>query len=289
MIDFTAQMVRTNGIQLACELHGPPLSEPGVTTLILTHGLTANRFSFHSLIRAGLADDLRVVLVDLRGRGDSDKPASGYHMADHAADILGLMDALDLETVVMGGHSFGGLLSLYMGAYHADRLTQLVVIDAGLEATRPEVLPKIKPSLERLGRILPSADAYISAIRQSPYYADGFWTDDLEAYYRADLEDAPDGVRARIHPENIQEAVEKIIETDWHAIITRLTLPTLLIHAPAPLGPPGSSPILTEAGAQEMRDLLRDCTYVPVAGHHITMVFGPNAPQVVQAIRGFIG
>jgi len=126
------QTIAANGIQLAYDDQGS-----GAKTLILMHGLTANRRSFDGLLSHGLADDYRVVRVDLRGRGESDKPASGYHMRDHAADILGLMETLSLENVTLVGHSFGGLLSAYMAVHHPQDIEQIVLMDVGLEATFP--------------------------------------------------------------------------------------------------------------------------------------------------------
>jgi pimeloyl-ACP methyl ester carboxylesterase len=99
--------VRVNDIQLHYLDH--PGGDP---PLVLMPGLTANAYSFDGLINAGLSSALRVLALDLRGRGLSDKPDSGYSMADHAADVLGLLNALEFQRVVLGGHSFWGLLTL---------------------------------------------------------------------------------------------------------------------------------------------------------------------------------
>jgi len=279
------QYIQSNGIRLAYEEHAGPGE-----TLLLMHGLTANLHSFDGLLRAGLADDgLHLLCVDLRGRGLSDKPQSGYAMADHAADMLGLMDAKGIAQAVLVGHSFGGLLSIYMAEHHPERIKKVVLIDVGLEATAADTLDKIKPSLERLDKALPSWTAYIEAIKASPYYADGFWNEDLEAYYRADVERLGDGsVRSRVYAKGIEEAVTLIIQDDWQQHIRNLSHPTLLIHAPAPFGPPAAPPILSVAGAQETLQLLPNAQYVQVPGHHITMLFGEHAPHVVQAIREFV-
>lgn len=37
-------------------------------------------------------------------------------MADHAADVIGLLDVLDIERATLAGHSFGGLLAFYLAA-----------------------------------------------------------------------------------------------------------------------------------------------------------------------------
>jgi pimeloyl-ACP methyl ester carboxylesterase len=53
-----------------------------------------------------LSPQFRVIAYDLRGRGNSDKPSNGYNLAQHVTDLLGLLNALSLEKVVLLGHSF---------------------------------------------------------------------------------------------------------------------------------------------------------------------------------------
>src|SRR3712207_4622471 len=96
--------------------------------LALLHGLTANCHNFDALIAAGLSPQFRVLALDLRGRGESDQPTAGYAMPDHARDVIGVLDALDLPRVVLCGHSFGGLLSIYLAAHYPDRVSHIVVL-----------------------------------------------------------------------------------------------------------------------------------------------------------------
>ena len=117
-------------------------------------GLTANAHSFDGLIAAGLNQKHRVLALDLRGRGLSDKPATGYSMADHAADVLALLDSLGLEQVLLGGHSFGGLLTYYIAANFPERVSKLVVLDAGV-VFNPRIQELLMPTLSRLGRFIP--------------------------------------------------------------------------------------------------------------------------------------
>lgn len=278
------KFIQSNGIQLAYDEAGE-----GEKTLILLHGITANRQSFAGLLRAGLAENYRILRVDLRGRGESDKPKHGYHMRDHAADILELLDSLKLEKVVLVGHSFGGLLSVFMAAHTPERLEKIVIIDAAREATTQDTIEKIRPSLERLKVPVLDADATLKAISTMPYYADGSWSDELEGMYRAELELMPDGsYQRRVYADGIMEAVEQILAENWYAHFANVKVPALLIHAPAPFGGLGASPVISQAGADETVALIPNCQYKQVSGHHITMVFGDNAPQVVQAIREFV-
>src|SRR2546421_6039359 len=109
MLDRFAQV---NGIQL----HYLEYANNG-QTMLLFPGLTANAHCFDGLMQAGLNDHFHILALDLRGRGLSDKPETGYSLADHAADVIGLMDFLELERAIIGGHSFGGLLTMYLAAH----------------------------------------------------------------------------------------------------------------------------------------------------------------------------
>lgn len=273
-----------NGIKIHYLEH--PGSEP---TLVLLPGLTANAHSFDGLVAAGLNPRYRLLALDLRGRGLSDKPDNAYTFADHAADVIGLLDEQGIAQATLVGHSFGGLLSLYMAAYFSERVAQIVIIDAAKSATDPHVAELIRPSLARLGVTLPSVEAYLGAMRQMPFL-NGYWDDAIEAYFRADMHVNADGT-ARPHstPEAISAVIDAVLAEDWDAIIGRIHCPMLLINATDPYGPPGAPPILSAAQARETVDLVDGAQYVHVPGNHVTMVFGRNAPSVVQAITEFVG
>jgi len=279
------EKVKINGIQIAYDEHGG-----GNKTLILLHGITANLRSFDGLIKAGLAENYRVIRVDLRGRGHSDAPETGYHMRDHAKDIIGLMDALSIDTATLVGHSFGGLLSTFMANHYAERLEKIIIIDAGLEATYEEVAEKIRPSLERLKLTIPDKDAAIAVMENAPYFTNGRWSPEIEAWYRSEIvPDENGGFRRLVYADGIMEAIDHILADDWSAYFRGVQVPAKLIHAPAPFGEGDAPPILSVAGAEETVDLIPDCQYQQVSGHHITMIFGENAQDVVDAIRNFAG
>lgn len=276
------QYINTNGIRLHYVDHGGTGE-----VLILLHGLTANAHFFDGLIHAGLNASLHVVAVDLRGRGLSDKPDSDYSMDTHAQDILGLLDALDLPEAVIGGHSFGGLLTMYIAAKYPERVKKMVILDAGV--MHPDTLDLIQPALARLGKPVSSWEIYLQAIKNSPYYTDGFWDADLEAYYRADVETLPDGsVRSYARPAAMLEAVKGGLDADWERLMPLAKQPAILLNAPEGFGVPGSPPLMTYEGAQATVQALGNCRYVQHTGHHYTMVFGKNAPAAIKAITEFL-
>lgn len=281
-----SHFIQTNGIQLHYLQHGRQHNET-TPTLLLMPGLTANAQSFDGLIAAGLAEHLNVLAIDLRGRGRSDKPASGYDLAAHAADIIGLLDKLGLAKVIMGGHSFGGLLSLYLAAHHPQRVEKLVVIDAAA-AMHPNTRQMIQPSIDRLGKTLPSWSAYLAAVKQLPFFRD-WWDPTIESYYQADIEALADGqVIPRSRPEAIIEAVDHVLSEDWQALLPCIHQPLLLLNAVEGFGPPGAPPLLPAEQAMETVNSVADGHYVAVSGNHITMLYGAGASTMSQAITRFI-
>ncbi len=274
--------ISTNGIQIHY------LEYPGDDpTLLLLHGLTANAHCFDGLLAAALANTHHVLIPDLRGRGLSDKPESGYTLADHANDVIGLLDRLQLTYVIPVGHSFGGLLTLYLVAHYPDRFSRFILMDAAKASTHPSVAEMLKPTLSRLGQTLPSVDAYLAAMKQMPFL-DGYWDDAVESYYRADLRENEDGT-ALPHstPEAIAEVIDGVVSEDWDDIFARVQGTAVFINATEPYSPAG--PLVPQQQAEETVALLPDCTYIQVPGNHATMLFGANAPIVTQAILDFAG
>lgn len=272
----------TNGIRLHY-LHYAGAEPP----LVLLPGLTANAHVFDGLLAAGLRQRFRVLALDLRGRGLSDKPARGYRMADHAADVVGLLDALGMEQVVLGGHSFGGFLGFYIAAHYPARVSKLVILDAA-RAVHPRTRELLQTTLERLGMTVPSWDAYLQAVKAAPFLH-GWWDAQLEAYYRADVETLPDGrVRARSPRAAIAQALDAVLNEDWSAHLERVTQPTLLCNASEPYGGPHDPPLVPPAEARATAAMLPQCRYVEVPGNHVTMLYGSGARVIVAQIASFV-
>jgi len=70
----------------------------------------------------------RVIAVDLRGHGDSDKPPGPYRMSEFLEDYVALFDALALRDFVLVGCSVGGIIAQFYTLAHASRLKGLVLI-----------------------------------------------------------------------------------------------------------------------------------------------------------------
>lgn len=95
--------------------------------VLFHHGYTGSHDSW-SAVTDGLQDRYRCVVMDSRGAGDSAHPDDGYTIAQYAADVVGLADHLGLARFTYVGHSMGGVIGMWLGLEHADRLERLVLV-----------------------------------------------------------------------------------------------------------------------------------------------------------------
>jgi pimeloyl-ACP methyl ester carboxylesterase len=261
--------------------------EGGEPPIVMLPGLTANAHAFDGLVAAGLSPRFRTIAVDLRGRGESDKPDNGYSLEDHAADVLALLDYLGIERATILGHSFGGLLTIYLAAKHPRRVASLVLLDVAVWILE-DTAKLIRVSIDRLTKTFPSADGYIDALKHAPY-VDGFWDPMMERYFRAEIETSADGTaRARTSAAAIEQVIQAIGREPWGEYVKQISAPSILINGPGAYGPPGAPAIVPAAMARETASSIAGCHYVEVPGNHMTMIFGDNALHVVRAIDEFV-
>lgn len=107
----------------------------GGPALVLLHGIGSRGVSWWPVIGA-LASRHSVHALDLRGHGDSDKPASGYLPDDYAADLTAVLDHLGLAQPLVMGHSLGGVALLHWGAMNPGRAAAIVLEDVGLRGNK---------------------------------------------------------------------------------------------------------------------------------------------------------
>lgn len=119
-----AQLVR-DGVALAYDDVGA-----GEPPLVFVHGVACHRGFWTSQVRR-LAGKHRVLVVDLRGHGDSDAPEQRYTMPGFADDVLWMCSRLEIVRPVVVGHSLGGLVALELAAC-PQHLRAAVLIDSVL-------------------------------------------------------------------------------------------------------------------------------------------------------------
>jgi haloacetate dehalogenase len=124
---FTQQTRRANGINLHVRLggNGPPL--------LLLHGFPQTHVIWHK-VAAQLAPRYTLVMPDLRGYGDSDKPPSDVNHAPYskrtmALDVVELMRSLGFERFFVCGHDRGGRVAHRLALDHPQCVSHLMVLD----------------------------------------------------------------------------------------------------------------------------------------------------------------
>ena len=123
--------VTANGLAFPVVDHG---SGPAV---LLLHGFPDSRHLWRHQVGPLAAAGLRVIAPDLRGFGDAPKPAAveDYRIPAIARDVIGILDALQIQRARVVGHDWGAALAWYLAAFHPDRVERLAVLSVGAPGT----------------------------------------------------------------------------------------------------------------------------------------------------------
>ncbi len=199
--------------------------------LLLLHGLASNS-RIWDLAAPHLTSRFRVLALDQRGHGLSDKPDDGYDFQSITGDLQALIQALGLERPGLVGHSWGANVALQFAADQPDAVSWLVLVDGGfleisafpgmtweraLEMMSPPPLAGLK------------LKAFLQGARNWPGLGE-VWSDEVQEIvlgnFRIDEDDT-------IHPHLSRENHLKILRSLWEqqpsALWSGLRCPILLV------------------------------------------------------------
>lgn len=123
-IEIVANGIRQHGIEWS--------QGPGGHLVLMLHGVGCNCWTWEPLGRRlakRFGERVRLVALDQRGCGDSDRPATGYSPEECAADIFAVADEFGGGPPTLIGHSRGGWLTAYIAGHHPTSLRQAVLVD----------------------------------------------------------------------------------------------------------------------------------------------------------------
>jgi pimeloyl-ACP methyl ester carboxylesterase len=122
------QYVTVNDDQLAYRIYNPGQEK----TVIMIHGFMGSSYEFDAFFESFVADnDFTVIAFDTMGFGFSDKPLDYlYTSQNHANTFLQAIDALEIDTFTLMGHSMGGGIAIRMALMDQSRVENLVLIAA---------------------------------------------------------------------------------------------------------------------------------------------------------------
>lgn len=246
--------------------------------LLCLPGLTRTMADFDYLIPH--LPPLRLIRMDYRGRGESDRTgAATYTVEQEARDALRLLDHIGVAQAAILGTSRGGLIGMVLGAVACDRVLGLCLNDVGPEIDR-EGLARISDYVGRnpAGRTL---EGYAERLSRSPGFEGVPMTRWLEEARKLVVQ-TPEGLRLPYDPA-LREAFLKAFDGPpvdlWPLLDALQGLPLALIRG-------ANSDLLTRDTVAKMQVRRPDMAVAEVPGRaHIPFL---DEPEAVALIRTFI-
>jgi lipase len=267
---------------------------PDAPAVLAVHGITATSFAWLATT-AALADDVSLIAVDLRGRGDSRSLPGPFGLDAHVEDLVAVLDALSLQRPVVLGHSMGSYIAARLGSQHPDRVSRLVLVDGGLTVpgsanVDPETFMRVflGPALARLEMTFESVDAYVDWWRTHPAISGSDIDPEvLRSYAAHDLVGEPPTLRSSVNPDVLgPDGSDVLSSDDAH----QLTLPSVLLCAPRGMvnDPNPMQPLeLVDAWAAEDPDRRR-ALLVPDVNHYTITMGAAGAAAVAAEVRAAV-
>jgi esterase len=247
-------------------------------SVVVLHGIMGHVREWDTLT-AALAPDFAVTALDQPGHGRSDW-ASDYAAMSMAADVLALLDHLEIDRTHLIGHSMGGVVGLLVAARWPERIGKLVLLDVGPGSFATEVAAEVDVTLRALAR---AAYAGIDQPLTEWLAGNPLAREELMRHYVTHaLRRGEDGLlrwrfdAARLH----QFGTDDSIEGRMSRAVDTVTAPTLLVRGE-------HSPLLARSRAEQMVARLAQgqLVEIPGAGHDL----GVEQPErVAAAARRFL-
>jgi pimeloyl-ACP methyl ester carboxylesterase len=244
---------------------GPPV--------VLIHGYTDNARDWVPLIPY-LSKKFRLIVVDIRGHGRSDKPECCYARIDFAYDIKLLLDALHIEKADVVGHSLGSMITQVLAEEWPQRVRKVVLISS-TAGPRPGSPPK-KPAFDYAAEIRKLKEPIDP---DSPFMI-AWW-------------DSPKPVNPEFIKRQRRDAAQIPLAV-WLAVLEQGASPSDLqrtlpkLRAPALLIWGSDDPIMDEEGRETLREAL-PAAEVKVFGGLGHNPFWENPEAVAAVINRFLG
>jgi pimeloyl-ACP methyl ester carboxylesterase len=212
--------------------------------VVLIHGYTDNARDWVPLVPY-LSKGLRLILVDIRGHGQSSKPECCYSRLDFAYDIKLMMDALGIKKADIVGHSLGSIIAQTFAEYWPERTSHAVLI-ASTGGRPPNAPPKpaqfdFAAEIRKLKEPIEPDSPFMIAWWDSPTPVD-------PDFIRRQRKDAA-GIPLRVWLAVLDQGLPDNAYDDLQRTLPRLKAPTLLIWG-------SKDPIMEEPVRKTLRDAL---------------------------------
>jgi non-heme chloroperoxidase len=177
-----------------------------------------------------------VLGLDRRGHGDSDYPETGYDIDTLVEDIVQFLDGLQIERVILAGHSLAGIELSHFAALHPERLLKLVFLEAAYDYACPEYQAMMEKHPGRKIQI-PGADQdyyslseYAAFIKLAYPSLGAIWGEVMDVHLLHAVTLSPEGKVVEKTPDSIDQAISVTLSA-YRPEDAQIRAPTLSIYA----------------------------------------------------------
>ncbi len=197
--------------------------------IVLIHGLSQQRFFWGPTIAR--TRHRPIVSLDLRGHGDADVPESvDFTVQRCAQDVTEILDALNVRTATIVGHSWGASVALHAAAHAPERFTSAVLIDGGIFGPW-DLGPGVRERLTPPSLDIPFEQLW-AMMRSGPL--GDTWSTEIEAALRPTFREDNGKVRSRLGLNRHMAVLDGLIAYRPDADLARLTVPTWVVICDSP-------------------------------------------------------
>ena len=196
--------------------------------LMCLHGTSMTAHAWGHLA-ASLRDVARVIAVDMRGHGASDRPNTRYTIAEMAGDIARLAEALDLRGITLIGSSVGNQVAVSFAAACPERVAGLILSDPSFFCSDSEIVKYLRShhSRRRNYATRAEAEAYAMALPQRSGLSEAMHRMAMEGDFRLEA----DGSWSWAYDLPAITKVFLNLSTDQSGDVSAITAPVLVLNA----------------------------------------------------------
>lgn len=245
--------------------------------LLCLHGTSMTAHAWGHLA-ARLRDVARVIAVDMRGHGASDRPNTSYSIAEMAGDIARLVEALDLGGVTLIGSSVGNQVAVSYAAACPDRVAGLILSDPSFFCSDSEIVKYLRShhSRRRNYATRAEAEAYAMALPQRSGLSEAMHRMAMEGDFRREA----DGSWSWAYDLAAITKVFLNLSTDQSADVKAITAPVLVLNAER-------SNVLSGNQAQELTADFANARLELIADSNHT-IWGDKPEVLAKKVRAFL-
>jgi pimeloyl-ACP methyl ester carboxylesterase len=254
------RQLERGGVRLACRDFG------GVgSPVVLLHGLAGHAGEWDETAH-WLSAGHRVLALDARGHGRSERLPADVSRAAHVADVAHVVEQMGLAPVALVGQSLGGHTALLVAAEHPDLVRALVVAEASPAQRGDAAVAELGAALASWPLPFPTRAAAVE------FFGGAAWADGLEQ--------RGDGWWPRFDPQTMERTLREAVSRSYWREWERIECPVLVVRA--------GNGTLPAAEAEAMAERLPRARLleIPDAGHDLHL---DRPTEWRTALGGFLG